>query len=132
MNYLLDTHIFLWSLFSPDKLSGRVVKELVETDNTLHVSAVTFWEIALKFSLGKLDLEGIGPDELPAFADRMGLEGCELTAGDAASFHHLPRRSHKDPFDRMIVWQAIRHQLILISKGSRISEYRELGLTVIS
>jgi len=54
MNLLLDTHGFLWSLFSPDKLSKEVLREIKSPDNDVAVSVVTFWEISLKYALGKL------------------------------------------------------------------------------
>ncbi len=128
MKYLIDTHIFLWSLFSPEKISRHAAKIIKESDNRIFVSTITFWEIALKFSLNKLELEGIMPDALPEFANKMSFELLSLSAEDAASFYHLPRITHKDPFDRMLIWQAIREKMVLISKDSRIAAYKDYGL----
>jgi PIN domain nuclease of toxin-antitoxin system len=93
---------------------------------------ITFWEIALKYSLNKLELEGITPDELPEFARKMNFELLSLNAAEAASFYHLPRITHKDPFDRMLIWQAIREKMVLISKDSKIEAYEDCGLKVLS
>lgn len=131
MKYLIDTHIFLWSLFSPEKISMYVAKIIKESDNRIFVSTITFWEIALKFSLNKLELEGITPDALPEFANQMRFELLGLSAEDAASFHHLPRNTHKDPFDRMLIWQAIREKMVLISKDRKIAAYEDFGLRIL-
>lgn len=70
--YLLDTHSFLWSVFEPGKLSRPVHAGLVNSDNPVYVSSVTFWEISLKTGISKLTLTDCLPDELPGIADRLG------------------------------------------------------------
>jgi PIN domain nuclease of toxin-antitoxin system len=131
MKYLIDTHIFLWSLFSPANISRPVAKIIKNPGNRIFVSTITFWEISLKFSLNKLKFEGITPDELPEIADKLNFEPLGLSAEDASSFHHLPRIYHKDPFDRMLIWQAIRGKMVLISKDRKISAYENYGLKVL-
>jgi PIN domain nuclease of toxin-antitoxin system len=131
MKYLIDTHIFLWSLFSPGKISRPAAKIIKDSGNRIFVSTISFWEIALKFSLDKLKLEGITPDELPDFASKMNFELLSLSAEDAASFYHLPKIAHKDPFDRMLIWQAIREKMVLISKDSKIAAYKDFGLKIL-
>ena len=131
MKYLIDTHIFLWSLFSPEKIAEHAAQTIEESGNRVFVSSISFWEISLKFSLNKLELEGITPDELPHIADRMNFEILNLKTADAASFYRLPRIPHKDPFDRMIVWQAIRDKMTLISKDSKIPAYQQFGLSIL-
>jgi PIN domain nuclease of toxin-antitoxin system len=131
MNYLIDTHIFLWSLFSPQKISKPAAQTIRKSENRIFVSSATFWEIALKYALKKLELKGITPDELPEFAEQMDFETLNLNADDAASFHNLPRIAHRDPFDRMIIWQAIREKMILISKDKEIHVYQEFGLKIL-
>ena len=128
MNLLLDTHGFLWSLFTPAKLSKAVIREIKTPNNDVSVSVVTFWEISLKYALGKLELTGVKPEELPDFAGQMNLEILPLTAAEASSFHKLPRLSHKDPFDRIIIWQAIQQKMILVSKDRDFKAYRKFGL----
>ncbi len=128
MNLLLDTHVFLWSLFTPDKLSKAVVREIKSPNNDVAVSVVTFWEISLKYALGKLELTGVKPEELPDFAAQMNLEILPITAAEASSFHKLPKLSHKDPFDRIIIWQAIQRKMTLVSKDHDFKAYRKFGL----
>ena len=128
MNLLLDTHGFLWSLFTPDKLSKAAVREIKSPNNDVAVSVVTFWEISLKYALGKLELTGVKPEDLPDFAGQMNLEILPLTAAEASGFHKLPRLSHKDPFDRIIIWQAIQRKMTLVTKDRDFKAYREFGL----
>ena len=128
MNILLDTHVFLWSLFTPDKLSKAVIREIKSPNNDVAVSVVTFWEISLKYALGKLELTGVKPEELPDFAAQMNLEILLITAAEASTFHKLPRLSHKDPFDRIIIWQAIQRKMSLVSKDRDLKAYRKFGL----
>ena len=68
MNFILDTHIFLWALFEPEKISKKVRASIREEESKNYISAITFWEISLKFNLGKLKLNGIAPDILPQTA----------------------------------------------------------------
>lgn len=131
MNCLLDTHAFLWAAFSPDKLSAKAKKAIRSPENRVCVSTVSFWEISLKFALGKIGMENCSPDDLPDVADRMQIEIIQPTAQESASFHQLPKVRHKDPFDRLIIWQAIQQPLVLISKDASFPEYRKFGLTVL-
>lgn len=131
MNYLIDTHVFLWVLFDDEKLSDLAQKTLRDAENRVYVSLITYWEISLKYALGKLELQGVLPDELPAYANMLALETLNLSEKDVSTFYQLPRSQHKDPFDRFIVWQAIRHHLTLISKDKSLSAYQSLGLQLL-
>lgn len=131
MNYLLDTHTFLLAAFAPAKLSAKARQTIRSADNSIGVSTISFWEVALKYGLGKIELEGCLPDELPAVAEAMRIDIISPTAQEMASFHQLPRQAHKDPFDRMLVWQAIRASRVLISRDGSLSGYRELGLRLL-
>jgi PIN domain nuclease of toxin-antitoxin system len=73
MNLLLDTHGFLWSLFNPARLSKAVIREIKSPKNDVSISVVTFWEISLKYALGKIELTRVKPEELTDFADQMNL-----------------------------------------------------------
>jgi len=131
MNCLLDTHVFLWAAFEPKRLSRSAAQAITDSDNAIFVSVVSFWEISLKFSLGKIEFKGVSPDELPDTALRMGFNLLELQAEDAASFHGLPRGAHKDPFDRMLAYQAIRQHKTLVSADSELRCYIPNGLKVL-
>src|SRR5882672_5677907 len=116
MNCLLDTHTFLWAAMRPEQLSRYARVAILDAENDIHVSVVTFWEVSLKFALGKIELQGITPAELPDAARQMGFALLALAPQEAATFYQLPRFQHKDPFDRMLVWQSICQNLTLLSK----------------
>ena len=128
MNYLLDTHSFLWCLFSSDKLSAKAKEILLNDENTIYVSVVTFWEISLKYNLGKLKLTNVLPDALPELSIESGFEILSLSEKDAASFFKLPRISHSDPFDRLLIWQAIRNNVTIITRDEAFKAYEKFGL----
>lgn len=128
MSYLLDSHTFLWALLDRKKLSTKVSDLLENTTHQVFVSSVSFWEISLKYRLGKLDLIGVSPQELPILAQESGFDSLSLTPEDAAAYHLLGAEWHRDPFDRMLIHQAISHNLILLSKDKAIRQYRSVGL----
>jgi len=131
MKYLLDTHSFLWVLFDDEKLSEKVKEIVREPENEIYTSVITYWEISLKYSIGKLELEGISPDELPIKAQEIGIETLEISAEETSSFYKLPKIKHKDPFDRLIIWQAIKRNIVLISKDEEMNNYKEFGLSLL-
>lgn len=131
MNYLLDTHTFLWFLFDPDKLSKKVSKIILNNENNIFVSLISFWEISLKFNLGKISLNNVTPEELPKYAINSGIEIFDLEIDTVSSFHNLPIESHRDPFDRLIIWQCIRNDLTLLSKDTMTGEYVKYKLNSI-
>jgi PIN domain nuclease of toxin-antitoxin system len=131
VNYLLDTHAFLWAVFAPEKLSRKARTVIAGTGHAIHLSSVTFWEISLKFALGKLTLDGCTPESLVGVAREMGLTLIALDASETASAHQLPRMPHSDPFDRLLVWQAIQRQHVLITKDGELPAYTAAGLKVL-
>ena len=116
MKYLLDTHTFLWFLFDDNKLSEKVKKIIANTSNRIYVSSISYFEISLKYSTGKLVLGGILPEQLTNAAKLAGIVTLKLSEDEASSFYKLPKLKHKDPFDRMIIWQTITNNMSLISK----------------
>ena len=131
MNCLLDTHTFLWAAMYPEQLSRQARVTILDAANDIHVSVVTFWEVSLKYALGKIELQGITPEELPDAAIQMGFTLLALAPQDAAAFYQLPRFRHKDPFDRMLVWQSICQHLTLLSKDPDLRQYQAHGLRVL-
>ena len=131
MRLLLDTHSFLWAAFCPETLSHRGKEAILDQGNDVLVSVITFWEISLKHALGKLELHDVTPEDLPEAARKMGLEIMPITPSDAASFGRLPREGHRDPFDRMLVWQAINQDCTLVSKDASLQVYGERGLKLL-
>ena len=131
MRCLLDTHTLLWTLFDPTRLGKKAAESIRNPDVTILVSVVSFWEISLKYATGKLELSGVVPDDFPAIVRQSGFDILPMAETDAATFHRLPRMGHKDPFDRLIIWQAISHKLLLVSQDSAFADYRKLGLKVL-
>ena len=131
MNCLLDTHTLLWSLFEPNRLGKTALELLQDPKNTVYVSVISVWEISLKYSIGKLDLQGVTPDAFPDLIRQTGFELLPLAAQDAATFHNLARLEHKDPFDRLLIWQAISHKLVFVSQDKACAAYRKQGLKVV-
>jgi PIN domain nuclease of toxin-antitoxin system len=131
MTYLLDTHVFLWAAFSPENLSPAASREIRLADNRICLSTISLWEISLKYALGKIELENCKPDDMPDIAARMHIQIVQPTDRETASFYRLPRAAHKGPFDRMIIWQAIQQQIVLISKDAYSPDYEKFGLTVL-
>jgi PIN domain nuclease of toxin-antitoxin system len=129
VKYLLDTHIFIWSLTDDHKLS-RQVKGILEDVEDTSVSVVSLWEISLKFGLGKLELKGSTPEKLWMDSKKLNYRFLPLAFDEVISFHHLPKE-HNDPFDRMLVWQAIKNNMILISNDVGLDIYEKLGLKIV-
>lgn len=130
--FLIDTHVLLWLLFSPEKLHRNFLERLADRKNNISVSSISFWEISLKFRLGKLGLKGVLPNELPGLVTQMGIHIADITADEFSRFHELPlTKEHKDPFDRMIIWQCISQKLVLVSHDSKLEEYTRLGLQLL-
>jgi PIN domain nuclease of toxin-antitoxin system len=104
MNYLVDTHIFLWSFTDPDKLSANVKLIFLDESNEIWVSQISLWEISLKYSLGKLVIKGMTPDELESEIENSFYKVFNLRNHDILTAYKLPRTNHLDPFDRMLIW----------------------------
>ena len=131
MKYLLDTHTLLWSIFEPEKISQSAGELIKDPKNEVLVSIISFWEISLKFAIGKLELTNTKPEALPKIAEEMGVEILQLEANEVASFYKLPRLTHKDPFDRMVAWQAISRKMTLISQDREFKQYKQFGLRLV-
>jgi PIN domain nuclease of toxin-antitoxin system len=125
---LLDTHSFLWAAIDPQRLSAKARKAITDSANQVFVSTVSLWETSLKFSLGKLELAGGSPEDLVSVAQEMGLGLVAPSPEESAGFHRLPKIEHKDPFDRMLVWQCLQNQWTFITRDRAMGEYKDLGL----
>lgn len=129
MRLLLDTHALIWSIVAPEALSQAARQAITDPAHEVAVSAVSFWEIAIKSALGKLTLTGTTPEALVDAAQTQGFELLPLDAQLAASFTQLPLDpQHRDPFDRMLVWQALRLDYTLVSRDRKIARSSQNGL----
>lgn len=121
MTYLLDTHVFLW-VVRGGPLSGAATEAILDPKNDLHLSAVSYWEICIKVSLGKLRL---GADWPAQFADVMAqnsIRWLDIDKRAARRLLDMPFH-HRDPFDRMLVAQALEGQHHLISADEVLRRY---------
>jgi PIN domain nuclease of toxin-antitoxin system len=114
---LLDTHVVLWWLTDDDTLSAEV-KETIDTEAEVFISAASVWEIAIKQALGKLT----GPPDLLDALDRCGLTELPIRSRHAVEAGSLPLL-HRDPFDRMLVAQARCDGLTLLSRDPQVQRY---------
>jgi PIN domain nuclease of toxin-antitoxin system len=130
MKCVVDTHILLWTLLEPKKLSATTIHAYEQADE-VQASSITFWEISLKYRLGKLDLGALTPHDILIAAKESNFKIADIDSFVTATFYELPLGDHKDPFDRMLVWYAIQNLIPLISRDSRFSEYAEAGLELI-
>ena len=128
MNLLIDTHTLLWALTAPEQLGAHAREALENPENEVFVSSISLWEISLKFSLGKLTLTALDPTDLPEIIEQTGFKLIEPSIDEYAGFHQLPRTSHKDPFDRMLIWQSIQNDLTLVTKDGQLEQYIAIGL----
>ncbi|MEJ1966200.1 MAG: type II toxin-antitoxin system VapC family toxin [Gammaproteobacteria bacterium] len=120
MRVLLDTHLLLWALGSPLKLSAET-RKLVDTSEVF-VSAASIWEISIKSAIGKLKAD---PQKILAAIEPTGLSILAITGEHAARVARLPSL-HKDPFDRLLVAQALSEPMILLTNDQALAGYGEL------
>lgn len=123
MKYLLDTHIMLWWLVDPKKLSKKAHLIISDRQHTLYISSVSFWELAIKNSLGKITI----PRNLIQLLTAEGFEFLPLYPSEALSIVDLPT-IHNDPFDRMLISQAKFHDLVFITRDKILADYPVISL----
>jgi PIN domain nuclease of toxin-antitoxin system len=132
MAWMLDTHALIWALYEPKKLGHRAHAVLKDPACEVVVSAISFLEISLKCGLGKLVLPDTDPSEIPDLAQKLefGVEPLHPTI--LSTYHKLPHApGHRDPFDRMLVWHAIRSAHTLLTKDRAMTYYRPHGLDIL-
>jgi PIN domain nuclease of toxin-antitoxin system len=132
MIYLLDTHTFIWAALESSKLSKNVHSIISNANNEIFVSTVSFWEISLKTSIKKFSFENIDIKDFPKYARDMDFSILDLQENETITFYELPQKEkHKDPFDRMLIWQAITKNMIMISKDESFDQYTKNGLKLV-
>ncbi len=133
MKYLIDTHIFIWSVLDSAKLPYNIKAIIEDYSNEIIVSSITFWEISIKTQLGKFDFGRFDISLLPQIAEEYNFIIDNPTADDYATYHNLPMlHKHRDPFDRMLIHTAIRRNIPILSCDSHFDQYRQFGLKLIS
>ena len=122
MRLLLDTHAFIWWVNGSERLPRRARRAIDSAANVVFVSAASAWEITTKYHRGRLDeAVALAPDVPGAIADQ-DFEELPITVADAARAGALPG-PHRDPFDRMLIAQALSRDLVLISNDAAFDRY---------
>ena len=123
MRLLLDTHIFLWVLADSPSLKPAA-RELIEDADACYVSAASIWEIAIKARLGKIQAD---PRQLSAAIEASGFLELPISARHGAGVAELELH-HADPFDRLLIAQALAEPLRLLTADAQLSLYSDLVL----
>jgi PIN domain nuclease of toxin-antitoxin system len=118
---LLDTHLLIWVVSEPDRLSPKALELMNDDANDLFFSAASIWEIAIKASYQRADFMVNVPD-LHSELLRNGYREVAVSSGHTFAVVHLPHL-HKDPFDRMLLAQAMREDLTLVTADATLASY---------
>ena len=130
MNYLVDTHILLWSFIDTGKIPEKIKSILLDKNNLIYYIPISLWEISIKYGLKKLSLNGGTPDD---FFDELNNSYYHCKAIDNIDLitNYKLSPNHKDPFDRFLVWEAIKNDFTLLSVDKNMELYKKEGLRLI-
>lgn len=118
MEYLIDTHIILWWFTTPEMIQEKAQKIIRNKSNNIFISSASFWEMAIKKSIGRLTL----PHNLLEAVSAERFKILPIMPEDALGVADLPLL-HADPFDRLLIIQAKLHDLVIITRDEKITEY---------
>ncbi len=121
MHLLLDTHVLLWAAGIPDRLSNQAIDLLHNPENHLLFSAASIWEITIKRGLGRSDFR-VEPEVLKRGLVENGYTELPITSTHVLAVGHLPG-IHKDPFDRVLVAQAVTEGILLLTADDVVAQY---------
>lgn len=122
MRILLDTHIFLWYINADSRLPTATLAILRARNNELFLSSISIWEMLQKHQIGKLPLPQAPERFLPLQRQHHGVESLPFEEASACRLTNLPP-IHKDPFDRMLICQALTHDLVIATLDANIRIY---------
>ncbi|MGQ7857649.1 type II toxin-antitoxin system VapC family toxin [Pedobacter sp. WC2501] len=126
MRFLLDTHIFLFFINGDNAISKKIIEIINNPDTEKHISIVSIWEITIKLNIGKLKLKD-DINSIYQLLDKYQVKIIQPSKDDFITYSKLPL-IHKDPFDRLIISQAIANDLTLITDDQYIKSYPNLKL----
>jgi PIN domain nuclease of toxin-antitoxin system len=131
---LIDSHVLLWAAVDDPRLAGTRRAAYIDPDNDLLVSTATLWELGIKYALGKLPLPVTPRDFFAREITERGYVVLEVKRAHAERAAELPYLDpkHRDPFDRMLISQALAEGIPLLSADQRFSAYRDLGLGLVT
>ncbi len=121
--YLLDTHIFLWWISDAEQLNEEVFDIISDISNQIYISSASIWEIAIKEALGKLKVD----EDLSSVIEANGFIELKISAICAYATKKL-EPIHKDPFDRMLITQALEGDMTLITADKAIAQYKDVKI----
>ncbi len=124
MSLLLDSHALLWALHAPEKMAPQSVEAIRDRRRPVYFSAVSVWELELKANSGKIEL----PEDWVSAAMDAGFLELPVKSAEARASVRLPWH-HRDPFDRLLVAQAMEHGLRIATRDALIAQY---GVAVLS
>lgn len=122
MKALLDTHTLLWLVDAPEKLPACVTSICEDGQNALYISIASFWELAIKMSLGKIELDNNALERLKSWCDDNTVQLLPISLKHCQQVQTLPFH-HRDPFDRLLIAQALCDQLVLLSADGYFADY---------
>lgn len=128
MRLLLDTHIFLWFISGDKHLPESVRDSIRDLDNEVYLSTVSLWETIVKYQLGKLSLPQPPGVYLPTQREKHQIASLSLDEASVSQLANLPP-IHRDPFDRMLICQALGHGLTIATVDDVICTYPVPALT---
>jgi len=129
MKLLLDTHVFLWFISGDQRLPDGVRDSIRDLNNEVYLSAVSQWEATVKHQLGKLPLPQSPEAYIPAMRQQHQIASLSLDEVSVSRLASLPVL-HRDPFDRMLICQALAHGLVLVTVDEVIAGYSVPVLSV--
>jgi PIN domain nuclease of toxin-antitoxin system len=121
MNYLLDTHTFLWFASGSGILPEKVLEKISDAEVICYLSIASLWEIAIKMEIGKLSMS-MGFDEISDFCFRNKFQILQIEIQHLLELQKLTR-FHSDPFDRLIIAQAASDDLVVMTRDNNFSKY---------
>jgi len=124
MRCLLDTHVLLWFDGAPEKLSKKVLDILLDENNELYLSHVSIWEMQIKHQLGKLVIDTKLKELISSQQKINGLQLLNIEPEHIYSLSELPSH-HRDPFDRMLISQAMTEEMTLLTIDEKIQLYQK-------
>ncbi len=122
MNLLLDTHAFIWWLTDQSRLSARSLQALMNNDNTVTLSVASIWEMTIKLKIGKLSVVGDLKDIVQQQVQVNRIHLLAISSVHALKTLDLPLH-HRDPFDRMLIAQALSEEMTLITTDASMTAY---------
>ncbi len=122
MRVLLDTHVWLWMVAAPERLSKKGRSIVIAAENELVLSAASAWEIAIKFALGRLKLPETPGSYIPRLMARTSVTELPIQVRHALHVATLPKH-HRDPFDRVLVAQAQLEDLPILTTNTAFRRY---------